>query len=61
MALQKSLQLFFKMNKPKIIKGTLVSGLTQFLATESLLKMMQNAFCFNLKALFVIKIIEVLY
>ena len=37
------------------IKGTL-SGLRQFLITESPLKMMKNGFCFTLKALFVIKI-----
>ena len=39
----------------KQIKGTL-SGLTQFLATESPLKIMKNAFCFTLKALFALKI-----
>ena len=38
-----------------IIKGTL-SGLRQFLATESPLKLMKNAFYFTLKALFVLKV-----
>ena len=38
-----------------ILKGTL-SGLRQFLATESPLKMMKNAFYFTSKALFVLKI-----
>ena len=41
------------------VKGTLL-GLRQFLATESLLKRMKNAFCITLKALFVIKIFEFL-
>ena len=36
-------------------KGAL-SGLRQFLATESPLKMMKNAFYFTLKSLFVLKI-----
>ena len=36
------------------IKGTL-SGLRQFLATESPLKMMKNASYFTLKALFALK------
>ena len=39
----------------KQIKGTL-SGLRRFLATESLLKIMKNAFCFTLKAFFAPKI-----
>ena len=38
-----------------IIKGT-VSGLRQFLAIESQLKMMKNAFYFISKAFFVLKI-----
>ena len=42
-----------------IFKGAL-QGLRQFLATESLLKMMKNAFYFTLKALFVLKIIKFL-
>ena len=41
------------------IKGTL-SGLRQFLATERPLKMMKNAFYFNSKALFVLKIFKFL-
>ena len=40
-----------------IIKGAL-SGLKQFLAIESSLKMMKNAFYFTLKALFVLKIFK---
>ena len=36
------------------LKGAL-SGLRQFLATESPLKMMKNAFCFTSKALFFLK------
>ena len=38
-----------------IFKNAL-SGFRQFLATESPLKMMENAFYFTLKALFVLKI-----
>ena len=41
------------------VRGAL-SGLRQFLATESPLKMMKNAFNFNLKALFVLKIFKFL-
>ena len=37
------------------IKGT-VSGLRQYLATESSIKMMKNAFYFTLKALFFLQI-----
>ena len=37
-----------------------LSGLRQFLATESPLKVMKNAFYFTLKALFVLKIIKFL-
>ena len=36
------------------------SGLRQFLATESLLKMMKNAFYFTSKALFILKIFKFL-
>ena len=39
------------------IKGAL-SGLRQFLPTESPLKIMKNAFYFTLKALFVLKIFK---
>ena len=42
-----------------IVKGTL-SRLRQFLATESPLQMMKNAFYFTLKALFVLKIFKFL-
>ena len=40
-------------------KGTL-SGLRQFFATESPLKMMENAFYFTSKALFILKIFKIL-
>ena len=40
-----------------LFKGAL-SGLRQFLTTESPLKMMENAFYFTLKALFVLKILS---
>ena len=43
-----------------VVKGTL-SGLRQFLTTESSLKMMKNAFDFTLKALFVLKIFTFLF
>ena len=39
----------------KILKGALL-GLRQFLATESSLKLMKNAFYYTSKALFVLKI-----
>ena len=42
-----------------VFKGAL-SGLRQFLATESPQKMMKNAFYFTLKALFVLKIFKFL-
>ena len=42
-----------------LLKGTL-SGLRQFLATESPLKLMKNAFYFTSKALFVLKIFKFL-
>ena len=42
-----------------VIKGAL-SGLRQFLATESPLKMKKNAFYFISKALFVLKIFNFL-
>ena len=37
-----------------------LSGMRQFLATGSPLKMMKNAFCLTLKALFVLKIFKFL-
>ena len=43
----------------EMFKGAL-SGLRQFLATESPLKMMKNAFYFTSKALFVLKIFKFL-
>ena len=42
-----------------MVKGAL-SGLIQFLATESPLKMMKNGFDFTVKALFVLKIFKFL-
>ena len=42
-----------------VSKGAL-SGLRQFLATESPVKMMKNAFYFTLTALFVLKIFKFL-
>ena len=42
------------------VKGVL-SGLTQFLATESPLKIMKNTFYFTLKALFVLKVFKFLF
>ena len=42
-----------------IFKGAL-SGLRQFLTTESLLKMMENTFYFNVEALFVLIIFKFL-
>ena len=42
-----------------MLKGTL-SGLRRFLATESLLKTVRNAFYFTLKALFVLQIFKIL-
>ena len=49
----------FLNNKHPNIKGT-ISGLRQFLATESPLKTMKNAFYFTSKALFVLKIFKFL-
>ena len=43
----------------EILKDVL-SGLTQFLATESPLKMMRNTFYFTSKALFFLKIFKIL-
>ena len=45
--------------KTHLLKGAL-SGLRQFLATESPLKMMKNAFYFTSKGLFVLKIFKFL-
>ena len=44
---------------PKFVKGAF-QGLTQFLAPESPLKKMKNAFYFTLKAPFVLKIFKFL-
>ena len=48
-----------KLNSETLVKGAL-SGLRQFLATESSLKMMKNAFYFTSKALFVLKLYKFL-
>ena len=42
------------------LKGAL-SGMRQFLASESPLKMMKNAFCFTLKGLLVLEIFKFLF
>ena len=46
---------FYCTEKMKISVKVALSGLRQFLATKSPLKMMKNAFYFTLKALFVLK------
>ena len=48
----------FLFSLPSSLKGAL-SGLRPFLAAESPLKMMKNAFYFTSKALFVLKILRV--
>ena len=58
----KSLYLLEEKNKKGLfgsLNGTL-SGLTQFLAAESPLKMIKNVFYIALKALFVLKIFKFL-
>ena len=50
----------FRIAAKRSLKGAL-SGLTQFLATESPLKMMKNAFYFTSKAVFVLKIFKFLF
>ena len=45
------------LKKFEVIKGTL-SGLRQFLATESSLKIMKNTFCFTSKAISVLRIFK---
>ena len=52
-------QTTFCLLKNFYIRGAL-SGLRQFLATESPLKMIKNAFYLTLKALFVLKIFKFL-
>ena len=42
-----------------LLKGVLL-GLRQFLSIENALKMTRNAFCFTLKALFVLKLFRFL-
>ena len=54
-----SINLFANMFVFRDFKGAL-SGLRQFLATESPLKMMKNAFYFTSKALFALKIFRFL-
>ena len=49
----------FPLNK-KILKGAF-RGLSQFFATESVLKIMKKVFYFTLKALFLLKISKFLF
>ena len=44
------------MSKKLIVKLQALSGLRQHLATENPLKMMEYAFCFIFKALFILKV-----
>ena len=53
------LRLYFCVSLSIVLKGAL-SGLRQFLAIETALKMMKNAFYFTSKALFVLKIFSFL-
>ena len=48
------------MSRKKHILKDILSGLKQFLATKSPLKMMENAFYFTIKFLFVFKIFKFL-
>ena len=50
-------RMFDELKEVKYFKGAL-SGLRQFLATESSLKVIQNAFYFISKALFVLRILN---
>ena len=50
----------FLCNRRKITTEGALQGLTQFLITEPPLKMMENAFYFAVKALFVLKIFKFL-
>ena len=52
-----SFSCFFSNEVKSLVKGT-ISGLRQFLTTESLLKIMKNTFDFTLKALFVLEIFQ---
>ena len=45
---------------PETLFNGALSGMRQFLTTGSPLKMMKNAFCFTLKALFVLQIFKFL-
>ena len=58
----KLLKLFWKKQmlfwKDQVAVKSALSGLIQFLVTESPLKMMKNASCFTLKALFSVKIFK---
>ena len=56
---EKSKHMMFKWHPGHSIKGTL-SSQRQFLTTENPLKMTKNAFYFNLKAPFVLKIFKFL-
>ena len=52
-------RLSLPIHEKMLFKGPLSGCLRQFLATESSLKMMKNAFYFTSKALFVLKIFKV--
>ena len=52
-----SFSYFFSNKVKSLVKGT-ISGLRQFLATESPLKIMKNTFDFTLKAFFVLEIFQ---
>ena len=54
------MQVLIQTTRKSFKKGAL-SGLRRFLANESPLKMMTNAFYFTLKALFVLKISKYLF
>ena len=53
--------LIFTPRSNESIKGAFLALRQIAMTTESLLKMMKNAFYFNLKALFVVNIFKVLY
>ena len=56
---ERKLWIVYKDNISSCFKGAL-SGLRQFLAIKSPLKMMKNAFCFTSKGLFILKIFKFL-
>ena len=58
---------FFTLKQVRLLKANefylegALSGLIQFLATESPLKLMKNVFYFTLRIIFILKIFKVLY